>query len=307
MTTGGKDGGDAGSNGSEKKGGSGGGFPVCPQCGNRHRPEVRCWDPCSRCGLRHHRYAACPPGSAQQQQMAQLQEENRQMRAQLQHQSAYAQAYGYGALPPPPQLYPPYPSFPSQPWQPQQVVPAMGMGAFPYHGGHFPPMMPPPNAYAGGFAVGAPQGTPSDAFSRRKGGWRGGNRPETANKKDEKKKGKARDVLAADPSGVQKPGKHHDKNVKHRKKVQAEKQKKKEKGVQEGGEGEQEVEMSGVEDASNPGTQPSGPPQPVVQQQQVAENSSASVGAAPADGTLAPSASRQIPNLPRRLREGEEE
>ncbi len=209
-------------------------------------------------------------------------------------------------FPPRPNCTPPIPPSPPSP-EPQQVVPAMGMGAFPYHGGHFPPMMPPPNAYAGGFAVGAPQGTPSDAFSRRKGGWRGGNRPETANKKDEKKKGKARDVLAADPSGVQKPGKHHDKNVKHRKKVQAEKQKKKEKGVQEGGEGEQEVEMSGVEDASNPGTQPSGPPQPVVQQQQVAENSSASVGAAPADGTLAPSASRQIPNLPRRLREGEEE
>ena len=42
MTTGGKDSGDAGSNGSENKsgsgGGGGGGFPVCHLYQHRHRP-----------------------------------------------------------------------------------------------------------------------------------------------------------------------------------------------------------------------------------------------------------------------------
>ncbi len=67
MTTGGKDGGDAGSNGSENKDGSCGavgGFPVCRLCQHRHHPEVRCWEPCSRSGIRHHKRSACPTGGA---------------------------------------------------------------------------------------------------------------------------------------------------------------------------------------------------------------------------------------------------
>ncbi len=67
MTTGGKDDGDAGSNASENKGGSGGtggGFPVCRLCQHRHRLEVRCWEPCSRCDVRHHKRSARPTGSA---------------------------------------------------------------------------------------------------------------------------------------------------------------------------------------------------------------------------------------------------
>ena len=219
MTADGNAGGNAGSNGNENNGGSGGApggqWPSCSQCQGRHRPGVPCWQPCPRCGIRHHRRSVCPTADAHQQQISVLQQQNAQMvaemqqlRVEVQARSAHAAAYGYGGPPlpphPPQPFFPSYPSYPSSPWQPQQVMPPMGMGRFPYQGAQYPPSMPPPGPYVGGSAVGVPQGMPSDAFNwfgggseqaSRRGGlpWnnrgRGGRRPGgKANEKDKKKK-----------------------------------------------------------------------------------------------------------------------
>lgn len=174
--------------------------------------------------------------TALQQQNAQMAAEMQQMRMAMQASSAHAAAYGYGA--------PPLPSpspFPFYPWQPQQVMPPMGMGLYPYQGAQYPPSLPPPSPF-GGFAVGAPQGMPSDAFNwtggvPRKGGLPWNNRDRGNKRRDKKidgkdvkkeEKKKVVDVLAAEPSGVQKPGKNHAKNAKRREKLKARKEKEKE-------------------------------------------------------------------------------
>lgn len=297
MTTGGNDSGNAGSKSSENNDGNGGapggGKPMCHVCKRRHSGP--CWEPCPLCNIRHHRRSACPTTVAQQQQrMAALEQKNAQMLVEMQQMRAVAQAgssfagpYGYGAPLPPPQPF--YPSFP---WQPQQAMPPMGTGFYPYQGVQYPPSFPPPSPF-GELAIGVPQGMPSDAFNRvgrssgqapRRGGlpWnnkgRGSRRSEKkADGKDEKKKGeekkvekekpkeKAGDILAAEPSGVRKPGKNRERNARRREKLRARKE---QKDVDEGGKGEEEAEMSGVEDTSKPESQPSGPPQTLESEQQ---------------------------------------
>ncbi len=100
----------------------------------------------------------------------------------------------------------------------------MGMGFYPYQSAQYPPSLPPPSPF-GGFAVGAPQGMPSDAFN-----WTGGvseqaprmgglpcNRyHDRGHKRPEKK-----------PGVVKKPGKNHARNVKRREKLKARKEMKK--------------------------------------------------------------------------------
>lgn len=285
--------GNAGSNSSENNDGNGGapggGKPMCHVCQRRHSGP--CWEPCPLCNIRHHRRSACPAAFAQQQRMAALQQQNAQMLAEMQQMravvqagSAFAGAYGYGAPLPPSQPF--YPSFP---WQPQQAMPPMGMGFHPYQGVHYPLSLPPPTPF-GGLAIGVPQGMPSDAFNGfggssgqapRRGGlhWnsRGRGSRRSADRKDEKNeevgkkmgkekpKEKARDTLAAEPSGVRKPGEHHARNARRREKLRAGKE---QRDVDEGNKGEEEVEMSGVEYTSKPESQPSGPPQTLESEQQ---------------------------------------
>ena len=127
----------------------------------------------------------------------------------------------------------------------------MGMGANSSLGAQFQQSLPPANPYLEGFAAGMSRGMPSGATNwfgagsrqtPRRGGLPWNNRARGSKrsakktvKKDEKKgeeekekekkeaekkkKEKEKDVLAAEPSGVQKLGKNHGRNCRRREKL----------------------------------------------------------------------------------------